>query len=152
MSNTTKEPYYQTIDEMPIGNWNDIFKSGDLKHIFKSGEGRVSKKIGEVWVNIQNQYIEEFGLDDNFKKQLKLLKEKSKLNYEFILTKDRFINTLMAIVDADLESLKQSKGMNFYEVKDHAEKYKGYRLDPKEITVIEWFTTLKNMSDNGKNN
>jgi len=132
---------------MPIWNWQEILKTGDLKHLFISGSGRVSKKLADLWDNLQDEYITEFGLDDSFKKQLRLLKEKAILNYNYILTKDPFINTQLSIVDADLDSLNTGKSTSFYETKSYLEKYKGYRMQIKEITVIEWFTDLKNMSN-----
>ena len=77
ISNILKENCYQGIKDMPIWNWNEIFSTGDLKYIFKECSGRVSKSIGDHWDNIQDEYIAEFGLDENFKKELKLLKKKA---------------------------------------------------------------------------
>lgn len=148
-SYSTTENTYQSIEFMPVWNWFEILKTGDLKHLFISGKGRVSEKLGELWDTLQDEYITEFGLDDKFKKKLRLLKEKALLNYEFIITGDRFINTQLSIVDADLEELNEGQGITFYELKDHLEKYKGFRIDTKETTVIEWHYALKNMS-NGK--
>ena len=65
----------------------------------------------------------------------------------YILTKDMFINTKLAILEADLEQLNSGEAIGFYSLKDHLEKYKGFRIDPKEFTVIEWHTALKNMSN-----
>lgn len=148
-SYSTTENTYQSIEFMPVWNWFEILKTGDLKHLFISGKGRVSERLGELWDTLQDEYITEFGLDDKFKKKLRLLKEKALLNYEFIITGDRFINTQLSIVDADLEELNEGQGITFYELKDHLEKYKGFRIDTKETTVIEWHYALKNMS-NGK--
>ena len=143
----TTEKTYNSIEFMPIWNWYEILKTGDLKHLFISGSGRVSNKLVDLWDILQDQYITEFGLDDSFKKQIRLLKEKAKLNYDFILTKDPFINTQLSIVDADLKELNTGKSVGFYEMKSHLEKYKGFRIPVKEVTVIEWFTDLKNMSN-----
>jgi hypothetical protein len=132
---------------MPIWNWYEILKTGDLKHLFISGKGRVNEKIGVLWDQLQDEYIYLFGLDEKFTKRIKLLKKKAILNYEYILTKDRFINTKLAILEADLEQLNSGEAIGFYSLKDHLEKYKGFRIDPKEFTVIEWHTALKNMSN-----
>lgn len=141
------EKTYNSIEFMPIWNWNEILKTGDLKHLFINGKGRVSEKIGNIWDSIQDEYIDTFGLEDNFKKQLRLLVKKTKLNYEFIITGDKFINTKLMILEADIKALESGKGTSFYELKDHIEKYKGFRIDPKTTTVIEWFTAQKNMSN-----
>lgn len=143
----TTEKTYNDIETMPIWNWYEILKTGDLKHLFVSGSGRVSDKIADLWDELQDQYITEFGLDESFKKQIRLLKEKAILNYNFILTKDPFINTELSIIEADLTELNTGKSVGFYEMKSHLEKYKGFRIPVKEVTVIEWFTDLKNMSN-----
>jgi len=144
---STTEKTYQSIEFMPIWNWYEILKTGDLKHLFISGKGRVNEKIGVLWDQLQDEYIYLFGLDEKFTKRIKLLKKKAILNYEYILTKDRFINTKLAILEADLEQLNSGEAIGFYSLKDHLEKYKGFRIDPKEFTVIEWHTALKNMSN-----
>ena len=138
---------YSSIEFLPIWNWNEILKTGDLKHLFISGSGRVSKKMGKLWEDLQDEYIEVFGLDENFKKQLRLLVKKAKLNYDYVLTGDRFINTKLEMVEADLNSLNTTKSISFYELKEHLEKHKGFRIDPKVTTVIEWNYALKNMSN-----
>lgn len=145
----TTEKTYNSINEMPMFNWNEILSTGDLKYIFKECKGRVSEKIADLWYELQDQYIERFGLDEKFIKKLRLLKEKADLNYEFILTKDKFINTRIGIVDADLKALDSGASSDVWEVKDQMEKYKGYAINLKTITVTEWGVTLKNMSNNG---
>ena len=141
------ENTYKSIESLPIWNWYEILKTGDLKHLFINGKGRVSERIGELWDELQDQYINEFGLDDKFKKKLKLLKKKAILNYDFIITGDRFINTKLSIVEADLNELDTEQGISFHELKDHLEKYKGFRIDTKITSVIEWHYALKNMSN-----
>ena len=116
---STTEKTYQSIEFLPIWNWYEILKTGDLKHLFISGKGRVNEKIGLLWDSLQDEYIEVFGLDDKFIKRINLLKQKAILNYEFILTKDRFINTKLSILDADLDELNSGEAIGFYSLKDH---------------------------------
>ena len=141
------ESTYQSIEDMPIWNWNKIMETRDLKYLFLTGEGVVNKKLGDLWDKLQDEYIKIFGLDEKFLKRLKLLKEKARLNYEFVETKNRFLNTLLSIVDADLKELDSGVSIEFYELKSHLEKHKGYRIDPKTTTVIEWNYDLKSMTN-----
>lgn len=182
------EDTYQSIEFMPIWNWNKIMETRDLKYLFfiskvhvnnsekytslydyiKVREDKYSKfrmfffrrkvkrlkdlrlyllNTSELWDTLQDEYIKIFGLDAKFVKRLKLLKEKARLNYEFVETKNRFLNTLLSIVDADLKELETGVAIEFNELKDHLEKHKGYRIDPKTTTVIEWQYALKNMTN-----
>lgn len=159
LSNGIKEKFYpvnykgdmwQDIETMPIWNWIKICETGDLKYIFLNS-GRVSERTANHWLDLQQQYIDEFGLDEEFKQQLRLKKKLIQLNCDYVLTKDKFLLNVIKMREADLKSSQSGKAYKFYEVKDYVEQRKGFRVDPKQTTVIEWYHALKNMS-NGEEN
>ena len=131
---------------MPIYNWIKICETGDLKHIFKDG-GRVTKKTAEHWLNLQQEYIDEFGLDEEYRHQLKTIKQLTILNSDYVITRDRFLLNLIKIKEGELQQNDKKKAMKFYEIKDYVEKYKGFKIDPKQTTVLEWYYALKNMTN-----
>ena len=141
--------YYTNIDEMPIWNWNEITKTGDLKYLFKKIKLKVKLKHSDIWDNLQDQYINEFGLESSLKKEIKLKNKIAKLRYDYLITKKRFNKTLISVAQNQLNAISTEKGIKFDELKDHLEKYKGFRIDTKTTTVKEWFYTIKNMSNNG---
>ena len=53
------------IEKMPIHNWIKICETGDLKWLFITGKGRVTNKTGDHWLVLQQQYIDEFSLDES---------------------------------------------------------------------------------------
>ena len=69
------------------------------------------------------------------------------MNCDIVITKDKFLNNLVKIKEAEILAITSKEAFKFYEVKDYIEKYKGYRIDPNTTTVIEWYYSLKNMSD-----
>lgn len=186
----TTENVYKSIEFLPIWNWIEILKTGDLKHLFLESNRfeelldkqlildfevkklkrksklkpveyvelklkesslfrnkRIIGSIPDLWDSLQDENINVFGLDEDFKKQLKLLKQKAKLNYEFVVTGEMFIETKLDMIEADLNSLNNKKVIDFYELKSHLEKFKGCRIDPKVTTVMEWNYDLKTMSN-----
>lgn len=149
--NSTKNitaPYYDSIDTMPIYNWNKIVETGDLKWLFVDG-GRVSLKSVQVWYDLQDQYFKEFGVDEGFKRQLRLMKEVVLLNDQYIQSGDRFVLNLIDIAEADLKGLKKENNVRFYDLLDKVMTVKKMYIDPKKYTVIQWYYALKNIS-NGK--
>ena len=142
----SRNDMWENIEVMPIYNWIKICETGDLKYVFKDG-GRVSKKTGEHWLGLQQEYIDEFGLDEEFKKQLRVSKELTVLRCDYVLKKDRFLLNMIKIKEAELKLSQAPKAHSFYEVKDYVEKYKGFKIDPHNTTVIEWYHALKNMSN-----
>ncbi len=142
---------WSTIEEMPIYNWIKILETADLKWIFIQGKGRVTERLGAHWLTLQQQYIDEFDLDDNYKQQLRLMHKLTVLNCDLLITKDRSLLNEIKMLEIDLASNNKKKAVKFYEMLDHVEKYKGYSIDPKTTSVMKYYHTLKNMS-NGKAN
>ena len=138
---------WDSIDEMPIHNWNMILQTGDLKYLFKT-EGIVGSKANELWLRLQQDYINEFGLDDTYMQLLRLQKKLTLLNLDYVITKDRFLFNLITMAEKDIESLAIKEGMKFIQLLNHVEKYMGYRIDPKDTSVKRWYSALKNMSEN----
>jgi len=153
----TKETSYlskvwSSIESMPIHNWIKILETGDLKYLFKKSKGRVTQRIDDHWVDLQQEYIDEFGLEEGYKQQMRLKKKLLLLNIELTLTKERHLLNIIKITEADLSSDNQKKALKFYEMLDHVEKYKGFSIDPYKTSVVKWYYSLKNMGSNGKAN
>ena len=55
---------WQSIEDMPIYNWIKILETGDLKWLFVKNKGRVSSRSQEHWMELQQEYLDEFGLDE----------------------------------------------------------------------------------------
>lgn len=151
-SSTTKKTSYLSklwidIEEMPIYNWIKILETSELKWLFILGKGRVVKRTSEHWLTLQQQYIDEFGLDETYKQRLRLMEQLKNLNIDFVITRDRFLLNLIKICEVDIKILSIGKAIKFYEMIDHVEKYKGFRIDPKKISVKSWYYSLKNMSN-----
>ena len=51
---------WQSIEDMPIYNWIKILETGDLKWLFVKNKGRVSSRSQEHWMELQQEYLDEF--------------------------------------------------------------------------------------------
>lgn len=154
-STGTKEISFQdrvfnSIEDMPIWNWIKVLETGKLEWIFIKGKGRVTNKLAEHWLVLQQQYIDEFGLDEGYKQKLRLMSQLHNLRLNFVIDRDRSLLNEIKMIEIDLESSNTQQPMSFYEIVDHVEKYKGFSLDPKKTSVIKWYYSLKNMSNDGK--
>lgn len=136
---------WENISEMPIYNWIQILETEDLKWLFKT-EGIITKKVEDHWIELQQQYINEFGLEEKYKQRLRLMEQLRDLNNEFVLTRDRFLLNLIKICEADIQILSMGTIIRFNQMVDHVEKYKGFSIDPKTTSVMKWYYSLKNMS------
>lgn len=152
LKNGTEKTYelWESIEVMPVYYWVKILETGDLKYLFKEGEGKVTSRVEDKWLELQDEYMAEFGQDEKFKQRLRTMRDIIEYNCDYVLTGDRMLKNYIKMAEADLESITKEKVHSFYEVLDYVEKYKGYHIDPKTITVIKWYHTLRNMAKNGK--
>jgi hypothetical protein len=95
-----------------------------------------------MWQNLYDQYIKKYGLGKLYKRLLNVMKEKAVCELEFVSSRDRF--KLTEIEEAELKSMidNNGKGMTIEETLIYLGKWLGYRLNPKEINVVEYFTIL----------
>jgi hypothetical protein len=97
-----------------------------------------------MWQNLYDQYIKKYGLGKLYKRLLNVMKEKAVCELEFVSSRDRFKLTEIEIKEAELKSMidNNGKGMTIEETLIYLGKWLGYRLNPKEINVVEYFTIL----------
>ena len=83
---TTKPVLYDSIETLPIKRWYDIIKTGELKHLFISGKGPVTEETYDLWLDIQQQYYDEFGITAEFRERIMKMQELVDLQCDFIAT------------------------------------------------------------------
>lgn len=143
---------WTSIREMPIYYWQEIIETGDLIHLYKpKRKGLYTSRLMWVWDDLQQQHLDEFGIDPTLRARIKAMKKLVDLNIKFIETRDRSLLNLINIEEHKLEQTIKSHSVRFYKVLDAVSTYKGFRVDPKKTTVIEWYHALNNMS-NGEGN
>lgn len=98
----------------------------------------------EVWQMLYDQYIKKYGLGKLYKRLLAVMKEKAVYELEFVDSRDRFKLTEIELKEIELKSMidNNGKGMTIDESLIYLSKWLGYRLNPKEINVVEYFTIL----------
>ena len=143
--NTSVE-FWASIDEMPLENW---IKCNDGEFIFvrkshKLGENETDKDA-ENWGIIYDDYIKKFGLSELYKKMLELMRKKAIFELEFVETGQRFKLTEIELTEAKLKSAlsNNGEGLTINESLIYLSKWLGYHLNPKNITVIEYFNILR---------
>jgi len=143
---------YEGIEDLPIYNWNKVIETSDLKYLIV-GKIKLGKNILEFlnkrWEKIYDEYIARFGFSEKFIELLELQMETALLKIEKVETEEQFIQTQININEARINYLKKKQlentGMNFYELKSVLEKQKGFRIDPKSTTVIEFYTDVETL-------
>lgn len=142
-----KNSVYRTIEDCPIWNWIKIQETGDLKYL-----GDLPREeLEEIYLSMQDEIFKTFGVNQRYKDYLQLLKEKARLLNEVIQTNDPFTKLDLHVIEEDISMLFNSKEkQEFDEVVVLVEKYMGFQLDPKKISVKKYYSYLKTIEKHGK--
>ena len=137
---------------MPLHNWIKC-NEGELKYIRKEVKEEEEENENEyenendsiAWMIVYEQYIEKYGLSDVYRRLLEVMKKKALFELEYVITKERFKLTEIEIQETKLNTMlaNNGSGMNTEESLIHLSKWIGYRLNPMEVSVSEYFNILK---------
>lgn len=141
--------YYKSIDEMPIYNWFRLQETNDIKFVMKCKKALSKKQFAEIEKavkDMQAEYIDVFGINDQYKNYLELIRSIRILEIERAVTGDKIKTTFIEIKKVELNNLlKQMQGGQINTVTVHAEKYMGFKLNLKELSVREFYTIIEEM-------
>ena len=140
--------YYENIDEIPIYNWFKISETNDLSFMVKDKKGKFDKSTAlKKYEQLYDQYINEFGFGESFEKNLLLRSNIVSLKIEKAVTGNNFLNNFIRQAEIDLkDSMTMANRVSITETKVHVEKYVGFRLNEREVSVRDFYTYLKVMS------
>ena len=137
-----QERHYQSIDEIPLFNWQRCL-NGELKYVHLELKEETDNQ--ESFNKLYDEFLQKRGVNKEYKKYLDILKKKALLQCEFLITKDNFKLTQIEIEDAKIVSLQKTSesGLSIEKTLIYLGKWLGYRLDWKVITVTEFYSIME---------
>jgi len=152
---------YKSIEDLPIWNFRKINETGDLKYLFKAKDYNrfmIYRRWGlsEIYNNIAYQLLDAFGQD-------RILEDYEQAKNEFMemfwtyqaeiaqaqldeRLPDRTLETHLSIKDREVQQISKyfSKfDSKFFNEVEAIATHRGVHLDPKKISVIQWYAYLK---------
>lgn len=129
-----------------------MHETGEYKYLFKRKVEIVNtKELEDLWGNIYDEYIKEFGLGRDYL-EIKSSKERiAKLKADYIIKEDRLLLNHINVEENALKSLYGSN-LNSGSFRDslvHLEKMQGIKIKTKEITVADYYNYLRSIKNNG---
>lgn len=146
-----QEEYYTSIENLPIYNWFAIQKSNDVISLLKvqrvvNEDER--KELTQVFEFIWREFVDAFGVSDTMRSVLELRRDILVETCDMYLNNDRSRLTFINIKKKELEKIlntQETKGID--NTKGYVEKYLGFRLNSKEVTVKEYYGYVKMLED-----
>lgn len=140
---------YRSIEECPIWNWMKIQETGDLTYLGKAS----LEELEEIYLSMQDEIFEKFGINDKFKTYLMYMKQKASILHQMIIEPSPFLDLDLHVVEEDLKMLMDNKEkQDLDDVLVIVEKFMGFQLDPKKVSVKKYYSYLKSIEKHGKAN
>lgn len=140
--------YYNSIDNCTIYAFDKVSQTGNFDYLLTADKWDANVDQEEVWAKIYNEYIELFGLSNQFKNFI--MYSKQAVDY---YAKAYTTGNKEYITKAELS---QAKADNYYKTVDGANLFTnmaklsrvvGFRLNPKEITVREYHSYIQEVTN-----
>lgn len=147
--------YYDNLEELPIWNWDKVHETDNTLYleVRKDYSKLPQDKNGKhypLWMDLYDQYIDEFGLSDKFKDLLRLRNEMGILRADLIINKDKINLTHIRTIQREIEDIQ---GDGSGSLMDHIvvlEKHFSFPIDPKQTSVLKYFTYLRDLENHNK--
>lgn len=136
---------YNSIHNLPILNYWRITEGGKL-------EDNGVKSV-EDWANIEREYFNEIGFGDRYFNILRLRVQLAQMKARFYAGADPSLKTLIKVKEMELGKYKTGggNGGDLVTICASLSKFMGFRINPKEVTVAEFYGYLK-LANNGAKN
>ena len=133
---------YSSISELPMYNWLEITK-GNMGFLFlKYQKPRKidAKRLTEAWTKIYDQYIEKVGLTEDYIDLLEAMRKCTIAICRNALTPSSLNATREAEARDILDKMTSGEAGKFSEFVALVEKYMGFRLDLKDVSVESFYS------------
>lgn len=145
----SKFEYYKSIDECPIYVWFKVQESNDLTYLLINKRKCSIKDMAvlkEALYTMTNEYIDTFGISDQYKTILELQRDIRVKEIDLLLTGEKINKTFISILKSKLKAkLEGSQRSDTSSVWIHAKKYMGGNLDMRTTTVKEFYSILNEL-------
>lgn len=121
---------------------------GDFKHLHKSGlydEGAAFK----AWERLYNQYIEQFGVPEQYQRYLQLMVRACKLYNESYNGNKRWKVLKARITENEAKKMLEGEVENINVTAAKLSKHFGYQIDVTKTSVAQFYAYIE-MIKNGK--
>lgn len=137
--------YYNSIQNLPIALYEQIQESSNINLLIIDNNKVDVDVLVRAWEIISNEIIKHFGISNNYKAYISHLQEALNNYAMYVKTNDKMHITMAQInvVLAQKQNVKQDG--NLFDNCAKLSKHYGFRINPQEITVMEYYSYINNM-------
>ena len=136
--------YYSSIDELPLKNWRAITEKGQIEHTRKNVDVGTLELDIKHDDKIQDSYLKEFGLSDDFKRILELKADIADAQCDLVIKDDRFIQNRINRLTRELKELQEDKvGADMDEIIHYLETWRKIEINEDTMSTRKFFKLVK---------
>lgn len=161
--------YYTSIETLPIETWFKIHQTGDLKLLIRNkfyfklcfflllipigyflsvlvSFGLIllvllyKENPAKVWEKIYDEFIQRIGLSKEYTDYIERIKRVALLECEWVIEPSPINKAQLMIERMQLEDTQKQKNVEYSKIIAQVSKSQGYRINPKEVTVLEFYS------------
>jgi hypothetical protein len=137
-----KGKYHKSIDTCPIGVFQSILKGADLAKLTTKGKPK-AVKLSEAWNTIYDEYLSLYGIPKGFQDYCNKKIQAGEMFMNSLEKGQIWKRALYELLNQEAESAIDSKhAEEFEKVLAYTSKKAGFRIDPKAVTVREFYGYL----------
>jgi hypothetical protein len=148
---------YDDIENIPLFNYWNIMKDGDLKYLIKGPikRGFTPDEYSNAlinWNKVNGSYVDFFGVSANHKEMLEIKKEIIVNEYIWVTRKEPIAKVYAREAKKMLDKMTDSSEESSLEDQVFfVEKEMGFEVNPKKITVKKFYSYIKSINQHAKN-
>lgn len=131
--------------ELPVWNWWKAIETKDLRFILRKGETELNSDAIKAFELLQDEFIFNFGINDNHKKYIDL-RCRIELQYiQQVLSGDRSNQLIINLLENELNfNFGQEKEANYFNAVIALERW-GIKVDIMDCSVYVFYNYLNEL-------
>jgi hypothetical protein len=136
-----------TLDDITVFAF-DKCQSGEFRYINK--DQKIRETDIDNWATVYDAFVAKFGQSSDFEMLIKIKHKLTKLKLEFCITADVALLDYIKILEQDLKNRMKGEKMTYSDALVLLSKFVGYRLNPREVTILEFKSLEQHYGRNNK--
>jgi hypothetical protein len=118
--------------------------NNEIKYTRRTLTDGTEQEDSKQWEVLQNQYLERFGLPEDYQKFLRLSVSKAKAQLDYVISGKRFELNKITALEMKINSLTNKSGeeITIQKMLNHLSKMQGYTLTLYNTTVSQYFELI----------
>lgn len=131
---------------MPVFNWFKIHQTNNLTYLRRTPlkEFEENPHLRKIWFKLNDEFLQRFGLTEDFKKLIRLKKQRISQLMDYVLKDEPFKLTEAELTTVEInELIGNGDGVTDEETIFIIEEQLGFKMDVKKLTVVEYYNYLE---------